>query len=125
MRSIKRSPTMDNKNMNSRVSFVLKPRYKITGHLKSINRIAWSLDGTILATPSNDTTIRLWDTQIGQHLKTLIGHTNIVSSVAWSPTGSMLASGSADSTIRLWDIQTGQSQLILTGHAAAVLSVAW
>ena len=56
----------------------------------------------MLASGSNDNTIRLWDTVTGVHKQTLTGHTSGVYSVAFSPDGRTLASGSNDNTIRLW-----------------------
>src|SRR5436305_13236043 len=76
-------------------------RHTLRGHSRDIYRIAWSPDGSMLASGSEDKTIRLWDGQTGQVVRTLQGHTQQVNSLAWSPDGSMLASGSHDKTIRL------------------------
>ena len=100
-------------------------RHTLRGHEDAICRIAWSPNGRILASPSKDKSIRLWDVETGTQLRTLIGHTKIVYSVAWSPDGKMLASGSEDRTIRLWDAQTGQPLQTLIGHTDFVYSVAW
>ncbi len=100
-------------------------RHTLRGHKDIINRIAWSPDGSILASPSEDKTIRLWETQTGQLLRTLKGHSASVFSVAWSPDGRLLASGSEDKTIRLWDVQMGQPLRSLKGHTGSVSSVAW
>ena len=43
----------------------------LRGHTKTIGRIAWSLDGRKLVSPSEDGTIRLWDDETGECLRTL------------------------------------------------------
>src|SRR6266487_2450437 len=100
-------------------------RHTLRGHSDWIGSIAWSPDGKIVASPSVDQTIRLWDAQTGQHLRTREGHSNSIISVAWSPDGKTLASGADDKTIRLWDAQTGRHLRTLKGHSNSVSSVTW
>jgi WD40 repeat protein len=66
--------------------------------------VAFSPDGRLLASGSDDKTIKLWEVASGSLVRTLSGHTNDVRSVAFSPDGRLLASGSDDKTIKLWDI---------------------
>lgn len=80
----------------------------LRGHTGEIGRIAWSPDGRMLASPSNDRTIRLWDTATGECLRTLRGHKGKVYSVAFDPTSRILASGSHDHTVKLWEVDTGK-----------------
>jgi WD40 repeat protein len=84
-----------------------------------------SSDRKILATGSADKTVKLWDFQTGQELKTFLGHSEVVISIAFSPDGKLLASGSSDETIKLWDIASGQAIKTIKGHAGDVLSVAF
>ncbi|RMF48487.1 MAG: hypothetical protein D6751_00145, partial [Deltaproteobacteria bacterium] len=65
-------------------------------------------NGTLLASGSEDHTIKRWNVNSGAELRTLSGHTDSVWSVAFSPNGTLLASGSRDHTIKLWD-QTPRS----------------
>src|SRR5690349_3056308 len=87
-------------------------RCALQGHAKEINRIAWSPDGQYLASPSDDTTIRIWDVESGECAAKLEEHRDRVNTVAWSPNGRLLASCSYDRTIRLWDVRNGQQSYI-------------
>ncbi len=99
----------------------LKLRHTLRGYTKAI---AWSPDGQMIASPSKDKTIRIWDAVSGKVLKVLKGHESWVFSVAWSPDGQMLASGSSDKTIRIWNSETGKVLKVLEDETT-VYSVAW
>jgi WD40 repeat protein/serine/threonine protein kinase len=86
--------------------------------------VAWSPDGTRLATGGAEGTVKIWDAATGHVLAGLRGHTNAVLAVAWSPDGRWLASGSEDRTIRIWDPVTGKAT-ILKDHRGRVNCLAW
>jgi WD40 repeat protein len=81
----------------------------------------------LLATGSEDDTVRVWDPETGQTLQTITGHTNAIISVAWlpDPHHPLLATAGRDGTARIWDPHTGQTLHTLTGHTGEVWSVAW
>ena len=97
----------------------------LTGHTGGVWSVAFSPDGSTLASGSSDNTVRIWNTQTGAHIRTLTGHAGWVFSVAFSPDGDTLASGSLDGTVRLWEVNTGAPIRTLTGHTFRVWSVAF
>ncbi|KIX08794.1 uncharacterized protein Z518_03451 [Rhinocladiella mackenziei CBS 650.93] len=90
----------------------------LEGHSREVISVVFSLDGTRLASGSDDSTVRVWDVQTGECRHTLEGHSDGVSSVIFSPDGARLASGSRDSTVR-----RGERQHTLEGHSSWVSSV--
>jgi hypothetical protein len=87
--------------------------------------VAYSPDGTRLATSSLDGTLRLWDASTGAAVgQPLAGHAQGVNGVAFGPAGTILVSVGADGTVRIWDPATGASLATLTGHDGPVLCVA-
>ncbi|MFZ2349580.1 MAG: PKD domain-containing protein [Candidatus Bipolaricaulis anaerobius] len=95
-----------------------------SGHTSDVYSVAFSPDGSLLASGSDDNTIKLWEVATGRLVRTLTGHTWDVYSVAFSPDGSLLASASYQE-IKLWDVATGRLVRTLTGHTGSVLSVAF
>ena len=87
--------------------------------------VAFSPDGTRLASGSTDTTVRLWDTIGDGDGMTLQKHTGPTNVLAFSPDGKMLASGSTDKTVQLWDTTTGKPLATLTGHINGITALAF
>ncbi|KAL7423272.1 Lissencephaly-1 [Cryptotrichosporon argae] len=81
--------------------------------------------GAYVATGSRDKTIRLWDAQSGQCLRTFAGHDNWIRALVFHPTGKYLLSASDDKTIKVWDLQTGRCAKTLEAHAHFVTCMAW
>ena len=95
----------------------------LEGHQKVVYGLSFSPDGKMLASGSEDNTIKLWSTD-GRLLHTLIGHQGPVSSVSFSPNGRTLASGSYDNTIKLWSTD-GRLLHTFTGHQSQVWGVSF
>jgi uncharacterized protein with WD repeat len=91
----------------------------------SIFSMALSPDGQTVAFGSDKNTIKLWNINTVQEIKTLTGHLGTVTAVAFSPDGKLLASGGRDQIIKLWDVSTGREVSNLTGHSDDIVSVAF
>jgi|GEM_PF-5972812 len=72
-------------------------------HNDVINALAFSTDGTTLAS-GDDRTVILWDVATGKITRTLKGHDTTVTSLAFSSDGVKLASGSGNAAVVLWNV---------------------
>ena len=87
--------------------------------------VAWSPDGTRLATGSAGGQVRLWDAATGGLLATLTGHTDIVRLVTWNPDGQRLASCGPDGTARIWEAGRAAELATLRVPGASAISLCW
>ncbi|MDB9395750.1 WD40 repeat domain-containing protein [Microcystis aeruginosa] len=98
-------------------------RNRLEGHDSVVTSVNFSPDGKTLVSSGADNTIKLWNVETGQEIRTLKGHDNSVSSVNFSPDGKTLVSGSADKTIKLWNLGTDWGLSALMGRSCAWVRV--
>jgi tetratricopeptide (TPR) repeat protein len=91
--------------------------FSLRGHTGYVSGVAFSPDGTRIATASDGRTARLWDARTGALVLELKGHGSSVSGVAFSPDGTRIATASGDRT-RLWDARTKQADAVEIGYRA-------
>lgn len=116
----KGKPTLE-KLADGRVQFRLYQT--LQGHQKWVLGLSFSPNGEILASASQDNTVKLWS-RTGKLLKTLPGHSDAVTSVSFSPDGKTLLSSSYDKTVKIWQIND-TSRTVLRGHKDDVMDVSF
>ncbi|KAJ5744221.1 Nuclear distribution protein nudF 1 [Penicillium manginii] len=118
-------------------------RHDLESHREPVTCVAFHPVYSSLASGSEDTTIKIWDWELGELERTIKGHTRAVldvdyggpregvsavrfipSGAAGSPmSGNLLVSASRDMTLKIWDVTTGYCVKTLSGHAAWVRDV--
>jgi Tol biopolymer transport system component len=103
------------------------------GHTATINTLAWSPDGKMIASGSDDKSVRIWDATTGKQLYGIWTTAFAVLAVAWSPDSKLLAI--SDQVLRrhypgvnkliIWDVKKRIWSAQLDGHLDALLAVAW
>ncbi len=93
------------------------------GHASGVQAIDFSPDGEIIATASDDQTIKFWSKD-GKELRTFRGHSGAVWDINFSPDGKSIASLGAGNAIKLWQ-PNNIFFLPLLGHDAAVYAAAF
>lgn len=96
-----------------------------SGHERGLACVKLSASGKLLASGSNDKSVRIWDAETGQCLKKLEGHTDLVRSLAIDEEGGRVVSASYDRTTRVWEWEEGKELLKFKGHTSLVFDVAF
>jgi WD40 repeat protein len=113
------------------------PPRLLEGHTRDVLGVAFTQNGSIVSSASQDGTVKRWDAATGELKRTLslwddfsyeVGEQKReleVWSTAFSPDGNLLAAGSYDGTLRLWDLTTTDERAVLGGHNAPIADLAF
>jgi|GEM_PF-898707 len=94
----------------------------LSGQKRCADSVAFSPDGTRIATASRDGAARVWNARTGDCLLTITGHQAWVNMVEFSPDGRSLVTACDDRTVRLFDAGTGREIASFRGHTKSVNS---
>ncbi len=96
----------------------------LLGHTDVVNHIAWSADGTRLATAGHDKTARIWGWPGGLVKTVLRGQSDSATRVFFTPDGASVFTASVDRNIRRFDSATGQLTKTYSGSGESVSALA-
>ncbi|KAI9482935.1 MAG: quinon protein alcohol dehydrogenase-like superfamily [Benjaminiella poitrasii] len=99
-------------------------KYKLnilSGHTDGVMCVQFCDSSNILMTGSYDKSVRIWNLETGELLRTLTGHTRCVRALQFDE--AKLVTGSMDHTLKIWNWQTGKCIRTLEGHTGGVLSL--
>lgn len=102
----------------------VKLLHTLEGHSGAVWSAAFDPQSGMLASGSDDKTVKLWDARSGKLLRTLEGQQGFIRSVAFDPQGGTLASGSDGKSVKLWEARSGKLLRTFEGHESPVRSVA-
>ncbi|KAF9364572.1 protein with putative role during mitosis [Mortierella sp. NVP85] len=114
------------RKVTSSVDWIPRPpeRWTLSGHRDPITRVVFHPVFTVIASASEDSTIRISDYESGEYERTLKGHTKAVQDIAFDAKGNLLVSCSNDLSIKIWDLQQDYKCIkTLFGHDHSVSSV--
>jgi WD40 repeat protein len=98
-----------------------KETQALNGHKGAITALAFSPDGSMVASGGSDREIRLWEVSGGKLQRTIAGdETGAISSLAFSADGTLLASAGADNAVKVWEVKSGKKNISLEGHNGPV-----
>src|SRR5260370_39460712 len=80
--------------------------YTYNGHTQGVSALAWSPDGTRIASSSQ--TVQVWESAHGNRLLTYSGHVSFPMSVSWSPDSIRLVSAGEEGSIQVWQASDGK-----------------
>uniref|UniRef100_A0A914I824 Lissencephaly-1 homolog n=1 Tax=Globodera rostochiensis TaxID=31243 RepID=A0A914I824_GLORO len=100
--------------------------FQLTGHRMPVTKVVFHPQFNLIASSSEDCTIKIWEFESGEFERTLKGHTDTVQDINFNSSGKLLASCSADMTIKIWDfVNTYECLKTLKGHEHNISSVAF
>lgn len=121
--SLSAGNTNSNKSSSKNKRHAMPPIATCVGHSRGINEVSWNPVSPLLATASDDKTVRLWDAVTAEAVGELRGHDNFVFCV--DQHNATICTGSFDETVKLWDVRTGECVCTLPAHSDPVTAVSF
>eukprot|EP00898_Chlorokybus_atmophyticus_P007908 jgi/Chlat1/8118/Chrsp75S07571 len=92
----------------------------LAGHTDSVAAVAFSSDGTYVATGGLEGMVQVFRSEDGEGVKQLEGPAGGIEWLQWHPRGNVLLAGSEDFSAWMWNVPDGQCMQVFAGHAGSV-----
>ncbi|KAK3676929.1 hypothetical protein LTR78_003133 [Recurvomyces mirabilis] len=89
------------------------------GHTNGVMCVQF--DDNVIMSGSYDSTVKIWDVNTGEELRTLRGHTSGIRCLQFDDKKVM--TGSLDCTIKLWNWRTGECLRTFQAHTAGIITL--
>jgi WD40 repeat protein len=99
---------------------------RLAGHPGGVTSVAWSPDGTRLASGSSRKRqgdageLFVWEVQSGERVRVFAGHPGVVSAVTWALSGELVVSGGSDGRLRWWEVHSGACVRVRQAHQGTI-----
>ncbi|KAL1494162.1 hypothetical protein ABEB36_009806 [Hypothenemus hampei] len=113
--------TIQENKQRSTVKVTLNCKQTVVAHQKDINSVSVSPNDKMVASASQDKTVKLWTSDSLELIGMLKGHKRGVWSVRFSPVDQVVVTSSADCTIKLWSVANLSCLKTFEGHESSVL----
>ncbi|XP_042399904.1 katanin p80 WD40 repeat-containing subunit B1 homolog KTN80.2-like isoform X2 [Zingiber officinale] len=99
------------------------PVLSLSGHMSSVESVAFDSAEVLVLGGSSNGIIKLWDLEEAKIVRTLTGHRSNCTSVEFHPFGEFFASGSLDTDLRIWDIRKKGCIHTYKGHTGGISKI--
>lgn len=97
----------------------------LSGHTDWVRDVAFSEDGSLLATTGLDTAVKVWDAQSGQEILSLMEAVQPLNSLTFSPSQPHVAAAGNDGFVYVWDVTSGRLVRRLAGDGGPIQEIAY
>lgn len=94
----------------------------LSGHPQPPYAVAWSKDGTFIATGDESARIFIWNAITGERMKTIIGHIRGIQCLSFNTPHTLLASTGKDDVLNVWNVSNGKKVAEILGKGANLYS---
>ena len=111
---------------NRRAEFAIRPVTPPVRQAQPFDRygVAFKKDGRFALTAEGGTVLKLRNTELDCHQRSLAGHMGKILAAEFSPNGRLAISGAKDNRVKLWDVATGREISTYYGHRGPINTVA-